>query len=40
MSLPGGSDILTYSIDFMRGCDMDLLAVGNYPKLGAMSITQ
>jgi len=29
MSLPGGSAILTYTIDFMCGCDMDLLAVGN-----------
>jgi len=33
MSLPGGSPVLTLTTDYMSGCDMDLLGVGNCPQM-------
>jgi len=33
MSVPGRSTVLTHTTDFISGCDMDLIGVGNCPQM-------
>jgi len=33
MSVPEGSPVLTHNTDFISGCEMDLLGMGNCPQM-------